>query len=151
MTLSTNDLAKGTDLLNDLMEMYVQRAVEDRRGRATEHVRHAEEELFRAEANEENCRKLLRNFNEKMVGIEFEQTQIPDTLRQYTTAFNAAVLAQTTFKTQIQEYNATRLAEVKELNRKMLSELAVADPAAFDAIVEKVRPHVVVPKATKKA
>jgi large subunit ribosomal protein L20 len=28
-----------------------------------------------------------------------------------------------------------------ELNRKMLSELAVADPAAFDAIVELVRPH----------
>src|SRR5947208_5943044 len=28
-----------------------------------------------------------------------------------------------------------------ELNRKMLSELAIADPAAFDAIVELVRPH----------
>lgn len=28
------------------------------------------------------------------------------------------------------------------LNRKMLSEIAIADPAAFDAIVEKVRPHV---------
>lgn len=26
-----------------------------------------------------------------------------------------------------------------ELNRKMLSEIAIADPAAFDAIVEKVR------------
>ena len=30
-----------------------------------------------------------------------------------------------------------------ELNRKMLSELAVADPAAFDAIVDLARPHVV--------
>jgi len=29
-----------------------------------------------------------------------------------------------------------------ELNRKMLSELAIADPAAFDAIVELSRPHV---------
>lgn len=28
-----------------------------------------------------------------------------------------------------------------ELNRKMLSELAIADPAAFDAVVEAVRPH----------
>ena len=28
-----------------------------------------------------------------------------------------------------------------ELNRKMLSELAISDPAAFDAIVELVRPH----------
>ncbi len=28
-----------------------------------------------------------------------------------------------------------------ELNRKMLSELAIADPAAFDAIVEVVKPH----------
>lgn len=28
-----------------------------------------------------------------------------------------------------------------ELNRKMLSELAISDPAAFDAIVEVVRPH----------
>jgi len=30
-----------------------------------------------------------------------------------------------------------------ELNRKMLSELAIADPAAFDAVVEKARPHIV--------
>ena len=28
-----------------------------------------------------------------------------------------------------------------ELNRKMLSELAVTDPAAFDAVVELARPH----------
>lgn len=28
-----------------------------------------------------------------------------------------------------------------ELNRKMLSEIAIADPATFDAIVERVRPH----------
>ena len=34
-----------------------------------------------------------------------------------------------------------------ELNRKMLSELAISDPAAFDAIVERVRPHLVTPKA----
>ena len=30
-----------------------------------------------------------------------------------------------------------------ELNRKMLSELAISDPAAFDAIVELARPHLV--------
>jgi large subunit ribosomal protein L20 len=29
------------------------------------------------------------------------------------------------------------------LNRKMLSELAVGDPAAFDAVVEKVKPLIV--------
>src|SRR5580693_4274458 len=28
-----------------------------------------------------------------------------------------------------------------ELNRKMLSELAIGDPTAFDLIVEKARPH----------
>src|SRR4051812_15208403 len=36
-----------------------------------------------------------------------------------------------------------------ELNRKMLSELAISDPAAFDAIVEQIRPQLNVPK--KKA
>ena len=36
-----------------------------------------------------------------------------------------------------------------ELNRKMLSELAITDPAAFDAIVELARPHLV--KPAKKA
>jgi large subunit ribosomal protein L20 len=35
------------------------------------------------------------------------------------------------------------------LNRKMLSELAISDPKAFDAIVEKVRPFITGPaKAT---
>jgi len=38
-----------------------------------------------------------------------------------------------------------------ELNRKMLSELAISDVAAFDAIVEKVRPHLNVPKAKAAA
>lgn len=33
-----------------------------------------------------------------------------------------------------------------ELNRKMLSELAILDPAAFDAIVELARPHLKIPK-----
>ncbi|HEX3355584.1 MAG TPA: 50S ribosomal protein L20 [Tepidisphaeraceae bacterium] len=32
------------------------------------------------------------------------------------------------------------------LNRKMLSELAISDPAAFDAIVEQVKPHIHVPQ-----
>ena len=31
------------------------------------------------------------------------------------------------------------------LNRKMLSELAISDPATFDAIVEQVRPHIKAP------
>lgn len=31
------------------------------------------------------------------------------------------------------------------LDRKMLSELAISDPAAFDAIVEAVRPHIAQP------
>ena len=35
------------------------------------------------------------------------------------------------------------LAAGIELNRKMLSEMAIADPAAFDAVVELVRPHLV--------
>ena len=36
-----------------------------------------------------------------------------------------------------------------ELNRKMLSELAISDPAVFDKIVEMARPHIVTlkPKA----
>jgi large subunit ribosomal protein L20 len=34
-----------------------------------------------------------------------------------------------------------------ELNRKMLSELAISDPAAFDAIVELARPHIQEPAA----
>jgi large subunit ribosomal protein L20 len=33
------------------------------------------------------------------------------------------------------------------LNRKMLSELAIGDPATFDAIVEQVKPHIYIPKA----
>jgi len=33
-----------------------------------------------------------------------------------------------------------------ELNRKMLSELAISDPATFDAIVEKARPHLAASK-----
>lgn len=33
-----------------------------------------------------------------------------------------------------------------ELNRKMLSELAIGDPATFDAIVEKARPHLAAAK-----
>ena len=37
-----------------------------------------------------------------------------------------------------------------ELNRKMLSELAVTDPGAFDAIVELARPHLQVPTAKAK-
>ena len=36
-----------------------------------------------------------------------------------------------------------------DLNRKMLSEIAIADPATFDAIVDKVRPHITQP--VKKA
>jgi large subunit ribosomal protein L20 len=32
------------------------------------------------------------------------------------------------------------------LNRKMLSELAISDPAAFDAIVNVVKPHIQAPK-----
>jgi large subunit ribosomal protein L20 len=39
-----------------------------------------------------------------------------------------------------------------ELNRKMLSELAITDPAAFDAVVALVKPHLhVVTKATPAA
>jgi large subunit ribosomal protein L20 len=34
-----------------------------------------------------------------------------------------------------------------ELNRKMLSELAIGDPATFDAIVEQARPHIATGKA----
>ena len=37
-----------------------------------------------------------------------------------------------------------------DLNRKMLSELAIGDPAAFDAIVEAVRPHLADPAAGQK-
>lgn len=36
------------------------------------------------------------------------------------------------------------------LNRKMLSEIAIADPKTFDAIVEQVRPHIKSPAAAAK-
>ncbi len=84
LVLSWDDLPKGIDILNDLMRMYVDRVVEDRRLTATEHVKHAEEELFRAEANEDNARKLFRNFNEKMGLTPYEQQEIPEKLKQYT-------------------------------------------------------------------
>jgi large subunit ribosomal protein L20 len=35
------------------------------------------------------------------------------------------------------------------LNRKMLSELAISDPATFDAIVEQARPHLAAPASAK--
>jgi large subunit ribosomal protein L20 len=38
-----------------------------------------------------------------------------------------------------------------ELNRKMLSNLAIVDVAAFDAIVELARPHMAAPKAKAAA
>ena len=38
-----------------------------------------------------------------------------------------------------------------ELNRKMLSELALSDPAAFDAIVEAARPHITQPQKQTQA
>jgi large subunit ribosomal protein L20 len=34
-----------------------------------------------------------------------------------------------------------------ELNRKMLSEIAISDPETFDAIVEATRPHLATPAA----
>src|SRR6476620_281295 len=37
------------------------------------------------------------------------------------------------------------------LNRKMLSELAISDPAAFDAIVAAVKPHITGPAKKTKA
>ena len=37
------------------------------------------------------------------------------------------------------------LAAGIELNRKMLSELAISDPATFDAIVDAVKPHIATP------
>lgn len=38
-----------------------------------------------------------------------------------------------------------------ELNRKMLSELAITDPAAFDAVVEVARPHLASAKPEAEA
>ena len=38
-----------------------------------------------------------------------------------------------------------------ELNRKMLSEIAISDPATFDAIVEAARPHLATTATTAKA
>lgn len=38
-----------------------------------------------------------------------------------------------------------------ELNRKMLSEIAIADPTTFDSIVEKVRPFLHDPRKAKAA
>ena len=38
-----------------------------------------------------------------------------------------------------------------ELNRKMLSEIAISDPATFDAIVEAARPHLATPATPTNA
>jgi large subunit ribosomal protein L20 len=38
-----------------------------------------------------------------------------------------------------------------ELNRKMLSEIAISDPATFDAIVQQARPHIKSPASRKTA
>jgi large subunit ribosomal protein L20 len=46
--------------------------------------------------------------------------------------------------------NGLKIATV-DLNRKMLSEVAIADPTAFDALVELARANVPAPSATKKA
>jgi hypothetical protein len=100
--------------------MYIDRVVEDRRLTATEHVKHAEEELFRAEANEDNCQKLVRNFNEKLGMTEFEQQQIPETLRQYTTALNAAEIVVTDLQTRIKEIESARVVQTNELKKKIL-------------------------------
>ena len=42
------------------------------------------------------------------------------------------------------------LAAGIELNRKMLSELAISDPAVFDAIVETVRPQLSAPQPAQR-
>src|SRR5262249_28526126 len=107
--LTWDDLPKGTEICNDLMRMYVERVVEDRRLTSAEHVKHAEEELFRAEATEDNCRKLLRTFKEKMGMTPFEQQQIPESLRQYTLALNTAEINVTDLKTRIKEVEASRV------------------------------------------
>src|SRR5580704_1968145 len=120
LVLTWDDLPKGIDVLNDLMRMYVDRVVEDRRLTASEHVKHAEEELFRAEANEDNCRKLFRSFNEKMGMTPFDQQQIPETLRQYTSALNATEILVTDLQTRIKEIEASRVQQTNDLKKKML-------------------------------
>ncbi len=136
LTLTSSDLRKGIDLLNDLMEMYIQRAVEDRQARATEHLKHAEEELFRAERNEENCRKMLRSFSEKMVLSEIDQQQIPETLRQYSSTLNAAQIALTDYKSQLKEIEAARKAQLADLKKKLLD----AKMAGIESHLEKYDP-----------
>ena len=54
-------------------------------------------------------------------------TRLNAALRQRGVAYNRFIAALTT-------------AGI-ELNRKMLSELAISDPGAFDAIIELARPH----------
>lgn len=64
------------------------------------------------------------------------------------TRLNAAVRAEgITYSRFIAALTAAGI----ELNRKMLSEVAIADPAAFKAIVELVRPHVTAPAKSAKA
>ena len=131
LVLTWDDLPKGIDVLNDLMRMYIDRVVEDRRLTATEHVKHAEEELFRAEANEDNCRKLHRNFKEKMGMTPFEQQQIPETLRLYISALNTAEITVTDLQTRIKEIEASRVQQTNELKKKIL-----------DAKISNVKSHI---------
>lgn len=131
LVLTWDDLPKGVEILNDLMRMYVDRVVEDRRLTATEHVKHAEEELFRAEANEDNARKLFRNFNEKMGLTPYEQQQIPEKLKLYSAALNASEISVTGLQTRIKEFEASRVQQTNELKKKML-----------DAKISAVRLHI---------
>jgi large subunit ribosomal protein L20 len=64
----------------------------------------------------------------------------------WVTRLNAALQAR---GVQYSRFVPAAVAAGITLNRKMLSELAVSDPKAFDAIVALVKPHITGP--TKKA
>lgn len=63
------------------------------------------------------------------------------------TRLNAALKAR---GVQYNRFVPALVAAGIELNRKILADLAVSDPAAFDAVVAAVKPHIVGPAPKKK-
>ena len=96
------------------------RAVKGHRGPASKQIRLAKEARVRADVNARIGRKLKkRDFRELWI-----------------IRLNAACKQRGIRYSQF--INGCKKAGI-ELNRKMLSEIAIADPAGFDVIVEKVR------------
>ena len=96
------------------------KAVKGFRGQTSSQYRMAKEARTRADVNARVCRKLKKR----------------DYRGLWIIRINAACGERDIRYSQF--INGCKKAKI-ELNRKMLSEIAIADPAAFDAIVDKAK------------